>query len=159
MWRLALWLVLACSVAGTAFGAAAQAETPAPEAGLVVVESRNSVAETEKRLVAALGAAGLKVAARVDHAANAQSVDLKLPPTLLLIFGNPKAGTLLMEKNRLVGIDLPLKVLIWETAGKVQLAYNDPAYLARRHGLDPADPVLAQVSAVLQRFAAAAAAP
>lgn len=127
-------------------------------AGLVVVESASSVAETEKLLNAALDAAGLKVAARVDHAANAVGVGLKLPPTLLLIFGNPRAGTVLMEKNRTIGIDLPLKVLIWEADGKVRLAYNDPAYLARRHGVEGADPVLAQVAQALQRFAAAAAA-
>lgn len=136
----------------------ASSQPVAPSAGLVVVESPNSVAETEKRLIGALDAAGLKLAARVDHAANAEGAGLKLPPTLLLIFGNPKAGTVLMEKNRTVGIDLPLKALIWEAEGKVRLAYNDPAYLARRHGIDEVDPVVAQVTQALQRLTSAATA-
>jgi len=104
-----------------------------------VIESLNGFDETEKRLLVALDAASLKVAARVDHAANAESVGLKLPRTVLLIFGNPKAGTVLMEKNRTVG-----------------LAYNDPAYLAQRHGLDGVEPVLTQVGQALQRFSTAA---
>lgn len=142
-----------------ASGAMAQPATAAPgTAGLIVIESANGVAETERRLKAALDAAGLKVAARVDHAANAEGVGLKLPPTLLLIFGNPKAGTVLMERNRTIGIDLPLKVLIWEADGKVRLAYNDPSYLARRHGVDEADPVVAQIAQALQRFASTAVA-
>ena len=148
---------LAISAASLApVGASAQSVTPPP--GLIVVESANSVTATEERLIAALEAAGLKLAARVDHAANAEGAGLKLPPTLLLIFGNPKAGTVLMEKSRTIGIDLPLKALIWEADGKVRFAYNDPAYLARRHGLNEVDPVVAQVGQALQRFTSAATA-
>ncbi len=92
---------------------------PAEErAGLIVVESAHSVPETERRLVQAIEAAGLKVAARIDHEANAKSVGLGLPPTVLVLFGNPRAGTALMEQNRAIGIELPLKALIWEADGK-----------------------------------------
>jgi len=127
------------------------------ERGLVVIDSANPMAETETHLVAALDAAGLKVAARIDHAANAKSVGLDLAPTVLFIFGNPKAGTGLIEKERTIGIDLPLKILVWDDKGKIKIAYNDPAYMARRHGLDAALPVLPQIASALRRFAEAAA--
>ena len=136
-----------------------QAQTPAVpnQQGLVVIDGSYTLAETEARLVAALDAAGLKVAARIDHQANAGSVGLDLAPMVLFIFGNPKAGTGLIEKEPTLGIDLPLKMLVWDDKGKVKIAYNDPAYLARRHGLDASLPVLAQIATALQRFAAAAA--
>ena len=82
---------------------------------------------------------------------------LDLAPTVLFIFGNPKAGTGLIEKERSVGIDLPLKILVWDDKGKVKIAYNDPTYIARRHRIDPSLPVLSQIAAALQRFATAAA--
>ena len=136
-----------------------KAETaPVPDQqGLVVIDSSNTMAETEKRLIVALDAGGLKVAARIDHEANAKSVGLDLAPTVLFIFGNPKAGTGLIEKERTVGIDLPLKILVWDDKGKVKIAYNDPTYIARRHRIDLSLPVLSQIAAALQRFATAAA--
>ena len=143
----------------------ARAQAPAPQAsagasaGLVVVESAHPIAETERRLVQAIEAAGLKVAARIDHEANARSVGLQLPPTILVLFGNPRAGTLLIEQNRSIGIDLPLKALIWEAEGRVRLAYTDPTTLARRHGIPETTPVLSQIAQALQRFAAAATSP
>src|SRR5262249_20682577 len=89
-----------------------------------------------QRLEAALKQKGIQVFARVDHAAGAKEVGIELRPTLLLIFGNPKAGTPLMQSNQTVGIDLPLKALIWEDAdGKVWLTYNRPDYVAERHGI------------------------
>ena len=101
----------------------ARAQTPvaSPDdvAGLVVVDSASSMAETEQRLVHAIEAAGLKVAARIDHEANAKKVDQALPPTVLLLFGNPKTGTPLIQQRRTIGIDLPLKILIWEEEGHV----------------------------------------
>lgn len=148
---LAIWLALA--------NIHAIAQTPPLEgqAGVVVVESAHSAAETERRLVQAIEAAGLKIAARVDHEANAKSVNLQLPPTVLILFGNPKAGTALMEQQRMIGIDLPLKMLIWEANGTIRVAYNDPTYLARRHGVAESTPVLMPISQALQKFAAAAA--
>ncbi len=154
-------VILGSLLMGTA---SLRAQAPAPSAsavetaGLVIVDSAHPVAETERRLVQAIEGAGLKVAARVDHEANAKSVGLRLPPTVLVLFGNPSAGTLLMEQNRAIGIDLPLKVLIWEADGKVRIAYADPAGLARRHGIAEATPVLAQIAQALQRFVSAATA-
>ena len=138
-------------------GVKAETAPVANQQGLVVIDSANTMAETEKRLIAALDAAGLKITARIDHEANAKSVGLDLAPTVLFIFGNPKAGTGLIEKERAIGIDLPLKILVWDDKGKVKIAYNDPAYIARRHGLDASLPVLTQITAALQRFAETAA--
>ncbi len=104
--------------------------------GLVVKPSPYPVAETMDRLERAVKERQLTVIARVDHAAGAQKAGLTLRPTQLLIFGNPKAGTPLMESSRSIGIDLPLKALAWEDdKGKVWLAYNDPVWLAARHGV------------------------
>ena len=108
------------------------------EDGLVTLASKFSVKETLDRLETDLKAKGITVFARIDHAAGAASVAMPLRPTKLLIFGNPKAGTPLMQSNQTIGIDLPLKVLGWEDAeGKVWLTYNDPSWLARRHRLGP----------------------
>jgi uncharacterized protein (DUF302 family) len=89
------------------------------------------------RLEAAVKAKGMTLFARIDHAAGAAAVGLSLRPTELLIFGNAKGGTPLMQSNQTVGIDLPLKALVWEDAsGATWLSYNDPSWLAKRHGLD-----------------------
>jgi uncharacterized protein (DUF302 family) len=104
--------------------------------GLVVKPSPYPVAETMDRLERAVKERQLAVIARVDHAAAAQKAGPTLRPTQLLIFGNPKAGTPLMESARSIGIDLPLKALAWEDdKGQVWLAYNDPVWLAARHGV------------------------
>jgi uncharacterized protein (DUF302 family) len=105
--------------------------------GLVSIESKFSARETAARLLAALPARNMAVFGRVDHAANAAAAGMTLRPTDLIIFGNPKGGTVLMQDRQRTGIDLPLKALIWEDAdGKVFVTYNDPAWIARRHGLD-----------------------
>jgi uncharacterized protein (DUF302 family) len=107
--------------------------------GLVSVQSRVSANETLERLLAALAARKLTVFARVDHAAGAASVGLPLRPTEVVMFGNPKGGTALMQDRQSAGIDLPLKALIFEDAdGKAWLTYNDPAWIAERHGLGAA---------------------
>jgi uncharacterized protein (DUF302 family) len=104
--------------------------------GLITQPSRRSARETIDRLAVELEAKGVTIFARIDHAAGAVAVGMRLRPTELLIFGNAKAGTPLMQLSQAIGIDLPLKALAWEdAAGKVRLAYNDPAWLARRHGL------------------------
>jgi uncharacterized protein (DUF302 family) len=104
--------------------------------GLVRVESIHSVAETGDRLEDLLRNKGITVFTRIDHGAGATSVELDLRPTEVIIFGNPQVGTPLMQCNQAVGIDLPLKALIWQDGeGKVWLAYNDPEYLAIRHDL------------------------
>ena len=109
------------------------------ENGLVSIQSNVSASTTVDRLLAALAARKLTVFARVDHAAGAASVGLKLRPTKLVVFGNPQGGTALMQDRQAAGIDLPLKALVWEAAdGTTWLAYNDPAWLAQRHGLGAA---------------------
>jgi uncharacterized protein (DUF302 family) len=105
--------------------------------GLITRRSSFAPEETMKRLEAEVSAKGLTVFAHVDHAAGAAAVGLKLRPTDLLIFGNAKGGTPLMQAVQSIGIDLPLKALVWQDeAGLTWLSYNDPAWLARRHGLD-----------------------
>jgi uncharacterized protein (DUF302 family) len=110
-----------------------------PVNGLVSVHSHVSARETLGRLHAALAARKLTVFARVDHAAGAASVGLPLRATEVVIFGSPKGGTALMQDRQSAGIDLPLKALVWEDAdGKVWFTYNDPAWIAQRHGLGAA---------------------
>jgi uncharacterized protein (DUF302 family) len=129
------------------------------ENGLVTITTKYSVGEALDRLEAALKAKGVKIFARIDHAAGAVSVGMKLRPTQALIFGNPKAGTPLMQANQTIGLDLPLKILSWEDdAGRVWLTYNDPNWLARRHHLDAAaKPAVQALAVVLANFAKAAA--
>ena len=104
--------------------------------GLVTVKSPYNVKDTMSRLEEAVKQRGLNVFARVDHAAGAAKVGKTLRPTEVLIFGNPQGGTPFMECEQTVGIDLPLKALVWEDAGaQVWVGYNDPAYLAQRHGV------------------------
>jgi uncharacterized protein (DUF302 family) len=104
--------------------------------GLTTVRSNFGPKETMDRLEAEIKSKGMTVFARVDHAAGAAAVGLSLRPTELLIFGNAKAGTPLMQANQSVGIDLPLKALVHQDAeGGVWLSYNDPSWLAARHGL------------------------
>jgi uncharacterized protein (DUF302 family) len=118
--------------------------------GLISVQSRVPAKETLERLLAALAARKLTVFARVDHAAGAASVDLPLRPTEVVIFGNPKGGTALMQDRQSAGIDLPLKALIFEDAdGKAWLAYNDPAWIAKRHGLGAASAAAGKAMAEL----------
>ncbi|MGH2495276.1 MAG: DUF302 domain-containing protein [Ktedonobacteraceae bacterium] len=104
--------------------------------GLITVASRFSVGETLDRLTVALTSAGLRVFARIDHANNAQEVGLELRPTALLIFGNARGGTPLMQDKQTAGIDLPVKALAWEDEeGKVWLTYNEAAWVDTRHAL------------------------
>jgi uncharacterized protein (DUF302 family) len=103
--------------------------------GLTQLPSRHSARETIDCLESEIKSRGLTVFARIDHAAGAKDVGMALRPTELLIFGNAKGGTPLMQACQTIGIDLPLKALAWEDAdGKVWLSYNEPAWLVARHG-------------------------
>jgi uncharacterized protein (DUF302 family) len=103
--------------------------------GLVAVKSPYSAKETMTRLEDLVKQRGLNVFARIDHAAGAAKIGKALRPTELLIFGNPQGGTPLMECAQSAGIDLPLKALVWEDdKAQVWLGYNDPVFLAQRHG-------------------------
>lgn len=104
--------------------------------GIVDIPSNHSVDETVEKLKGILQAKGVALFALVDHSGEAEKVGIKMPPTKLLIFGNPKAGTPLMLATPSIAIDLPLKILVWEdTALKVWVSYNSPEYLRERHGL------------------------
>jgi uncharacterized protein (DUF302 family) len=122
--------------------------------GLISIPSSFDPKETMDRLEAALRASGVTIFARIDHAAGAAEVGEALRPTELLIFGNPKAGTPLMQAGQTVGIDLPLKALVWQdAAGKTQVSYNEPGWLARRHGLGPAaDGTVANMAGMLAKL-------
>ena len=115
--------------------AAAAADAPVP-AGMVLLPARGSVADAWARLEAAVAARGLTVFARIDFAADAAAAALPLRPLRLLVFGNPRAGTPLLAASPSAGIDLPLKVLIWEAAdGSVTVGYNSPAWIGERHAV------------------------
>ena len=127
--------------------------------GLIAVKSPHSVTATLDKLEAVLKDKGMTVFTRIDHTAGAEKAGLELPPTAVLIFGNPKVGTPLMQCARQVAIDLPQKALAWQDDdGQVWLTYNDPHYLAERHAIDGCDEVLGKVAAALENFAKAATA-
>lgn len=103
--------------------------------GLIALKSPRSAKETMDRLESLVKERGLNVFLRIDHAAGAAKIGKTLRPTELLVFGNPQGGTPMMECAQTAGIDLPLKALVWEDASaQVWLGYNDPGYLAQRHG-------------------------
>lgn len=107
-----------------------------PDKGIIHLSSPYPVSETLERLDAVLQSHGLTVFARVDHSAEGAKVGLKMHPTHLIIFGNPRAGTPLMIASPTLAIDLPLKALVWEDAGgKVWVSYNSPDFLKRRHDI------------------------
>jgi uncharacterized protein (DUF302 family) len=104
--------------------------------GLISVASAFSAEQTINRLEAEIRSRGLTIFVRIDHAAGAADIGMTLPPTLVLIFGNARGGTPLMQAEQTIGIDLPLKALVHQdAAGEVWLSYNDPEWLAARHGL------------------------
>jgi uncharacterized protein (DUF302 family) len=125
-------------------------------AGLTSHASAFGPKETADRLAAAIEAKGLTLFARIDHAAGAATVGLALRPTEVLIFGNAKGGTPLMQAVQTSGIDLPLKALIWQDeAGQTWLGYNEPAWIAERHGI-AAEATVAALSGALSALAQAA---
>jgi uncharacterized protein (DUF302 family) len=128
--------------------------------GLTTLQSSFGPQETVRRLEAAVKAKGMTIFARIDHAAGAAEAGLALRPTELLIFGNAKGGTPLMQSDQTMGIDLPLKALVWQdAAGKTWLSYNDPSWLAKRHGMGAdVEPTVAAMTAALNAVATAATA-
>jgi len=128
--------------------------------GMRTVASGFGPGETMDRLAAAAARRGLTIFARIDHAAGAAEVGMALRPTAVLVFGNARGGTPLMQAKQTTGIDLPLKALVWQdAAGKTFLGYNDPAWLARRHGLgEEAEKTVTALAGVLAALAAEATA-
>lgn len=123
--------------------------------GLTICSSGYGPKETMDRLATAVTDHGMAILARIDHAAAAAKVGLDLRPTEVLIFGNPQAGTPLMQAAQTIGIDLPLKALVWQDQeGRTWLAYNDPSWLAKRHGADTGtDRALASMTEALAAVA------
>lgn len=128
--------------------------TTASDNGIVTIDTRHTVDQTVQKLEETLRAKGVKLFALIDHSGEAEKAGMKMPPTKLLIFGNPKAGTPLMLASPTAAIDLPLKILVWEdSGGKVWISYNSPAWLQARHGF-PAE--LVSNIAVVEALASAA---
>ena len=127
--------------------------------GLVTIGSAHTAAETVGRLAAEIGKRGMTVFTRIDHAAAARAEGMALRPTEVLLFGNPKAGTPLMQADQTIGIDLPLRLLVWEDVdGKAWVTWNDPLWLGARHGLPAGEAErLKGMAAGLQAIAEAAA--
>ena len=128
--------------------------------GMIDVKSHHNVKTTADRLVSALKNKGMTVFTRIDHSAGAQSVGKTLRPTEVVIFGNPKVGTPLMNCQQSVAIDLPQKALIWEdNAKQTWLSYNKPEYLASRHKIEGCEKLIKKIGNVLNNFATAATTP
>jgi uncharacterized protein (DUF302 family) len=126
--------------------------------GLTSIRSSFGPKETMDRLQAEIRAQGMTVFARIDHAAGAAEVGLTLAPTELIIFGNARGGTPLMQSVQTVGIDLPLKALVWEDAsGKTWLSYNEPGWIAQRHSVANAEQVVSKMAAALSAMSRTAA--
>jgi uncharacterized protein (DUF302 family) len=126
--------------------------------GLTTIKSSHGPQDAMNRLEAAVRAKGMTVFARIDHSAGASAVGLSLNPTEVLIFGNAKGGTPLMQAVQTIGIDLPLRALVWQDAsGETWLSYNDPAWLAKRHGLSGTEAPIGNLTAALDAVARAAA--
>ena len=120
--------------------------------GLRVSRSRHGLQETLDRLEVAVARYGLTIVARIDHGAAAEKVGLDLRPTVVVIFGNPRGGTPLMQAEPTVAIDLPLKAVVWQDeAGTTWLGYNDPVWILRRHGVvddGSIDPMIEALAAI-----------
>ena len=129
--------------------------------GLTTIASRFDPKETADRLEAEVRSRGMQVFARVDHAAGAEAAGLELRPTELVVFGSARAGTPLMQAAQTVGLDLPLKALVWQdAAGKTWLSYDEPDWIARRHNVSgKVDATIRVMAAALSAVAKEAAAP
>ncbi len=130
------------------------------DAELMTLSSAHGVSETIERLKALLAQKGIEVFAHIDHATGAKQVGLPLRTTQVLIFGNPKAGTPLMQSQQTIGLDLPLRALVWEDeAGKVWLTYRRPELLAQRHHVLDQDEAVKALGAGMAALARAATSP
>jgi uncharacterized protein (DUF302 family) len=128
--------------------------------GLTTILSRLGPKETMDRLDVEVRAQGLQVFARIDHSAGAAKVGLELRPTEVIIFGNARGGTPLMQSAQTVGIDLPLKALVWQdAANKTWISYNEPSWIAQRYGLTNADTIVTKMAAMLSAVTSKAAGP
>ncbi|MDP2118728.1 MAG: DUF302 domain-containing protein [Hoeflea sp.] len=143
-------------VAATAALLVATSISARAEAGWIVKSSAASVTETADRLVAAIENAGATVFARVDHAAGAKSIDADLADMTLVMFGNPKIGTPILQAAPSAGLDLPNRVLVWDDAGQTRVGYLDPAVLKQRHKVEGADAAFDVMAGALEKLTDAA---
>jgi uncharacterized protein (DUF302 family) len=128
--------------------------------GFTTIPSSLGPNETLDRLDAEIRAKGLTIFAQIDHAAGAAEVGLKLRPTQLIIFGNARGGTPLMQSVQTIGIDLPLKALVWQdAAGKTWISYNEPRWIVQRHGIANSEPIVTKMAEQLSAISNAAASP
>jgi len=136
------------------------AQTPAlAKDALIVKESKHPVTMTLNRLEKILLSKGIKIMGRVNHAAGAKAAGMTLPETEVIIFGNPKLGTPLIQASPQIAIDLPMKILVWKDAnGKVFLGYSDPDDLKEKYEVEGKDEIFATMSKALDAFTTAAAA-
>ena len=133
-------------------------DSPSNTEGLTTIPSRFGPKETMDRLATEIQAKGMKVFARIDHARGAAEAGLTLRPTELIIFGNARGGTPLMQSVQTIGLDLPLKALVWEdSSGKTLISYNKPSWIAQRHGIADAEPVLSKMTDMLSAITTTAA--
>lgn len=148
------------AIAMAAVGLSLSATVVAEQAkvdGFISVESAHSVKDTADKLETVLNSKGMTVFTRINHKNGAEKAGFQLRETEVILFGNPKVGTPLMQCAQSVAIDLPQKALIWkDKAGKVWLSYNEPAYLAARHNIEGCETTLNKVSGALANFAKAA---
>lgn len=150
MQKFLVLLVTLFSLTGTAYAATTSD-------GMVSVPSQFDVAQTTAKLEQVLQAKGMKVFAVIDHSAGAKAAGMDLKPTKLVLFGNPKVGTPLMQCQQSIALDLPQKALIWEDQqGVTRLSYNAPFYLQERHQVEGCSAVFEKVSKALAAFAKAA---
>lgn len=151
--RLTHILITFTSVCLISFASATFAEN-----GLISKKSKHSAVKTIDRLEAIVKEKGITVMGRVSHTKNASGVGKEIRPTELLIFGNPKLGSNFFTSKQTAGIDLPMKALAWEDEkGQVWLTYNDPVYIANRHGINDRDEVVKKMSGALDKLTSKAA--
>ncbi|MDO6684347.1 MULTISPECIES: DUF302 domain-containing protein [unclassified Agarivorans] len=147
-----LLLVASVAAASVASGVSANSE------GVINVASQHTVSQTAERMLQILEKKGMTVFNHIKHSDGAAKVDIELRDTELVIFGNPKVGSPLMQCQQLMALDLPQKALVWQDeAGKVWISYNDPQYLAKRHSMQGCEAVLSKVSGALAGISKAAA--
>ena len=133
-------------------------DLPVNKEGLTTAPSNFGPKETMERLETELRAQGMNIFARIDHAAGAREAGLELRPTEVIIFGDARGGTPLMQGNQTAGIDLPLKALVWQDAANQSwISYNEPSWIAQRHGLTNIDPVVSKMTALLRAVTTKAA--
>jgi uncharacterized protein (DUF302 family) len=150
--RLVRWLVGVCLASAFSLVTASD--------GLKTITSAHNVERTMNRLERAVRTAGFRVFARVDHSRGADRVGIRLRPTQVLIFGKPEAGSALLQADQRIGIDLPMKFLVWmDKEGRTQVSWNLPGWLAARHEIDDLDPVVDTMGRALEEMARDAAAP